>query len=86
MLPNLEPSLFAFIRGTSKTMERFTKEHAPDGVIASLTPNRQRRGRCTLVDGENESALARRTQMKRMYSNMSDEHRNALFMAQTNDV
>jgi hypothetical protein len=86
MLPNLEPLFIVSIRGASKTMERFTKEYATDGVIASLTPSRQRRGRCTLVNDENEGALARTTQMKRMYPNMPDAHCNALFMAQTNAV
>jgi hypothetical protein len=57
-LPNLEPLFIAFARGASKTMERFTKEYVPDSVIASLTPSRQRRGRCTLVNDENEGALA----------------------------
>jgi hypothetical protein len=39
MLPSLEPLFVVFIRCASKTMERFTKEYATNGVIASLTPS-----------------------------------------------
>jgi hypothetical protein len=82
-LPNLEPLFIAFVRGASKTMERLTKEYAPDSVIASLTPSWQRRGRCTLVNDENEGALVQTTQMKCMYPNMSDAHRNRPTMSRS---
>jgi hypothetical protein len=86
LLPNLEPLFVAFMRGVIKTMERFTKEYAAGGEIATLTPRRQKRGRASLTNDENEGALAQYGALKRRYPTMSQAHINALLRANTNHV
>jgi hypothetical protein len=85
-LPNLEALFVAFCKGALKTMERHTKEYAPQGVIAQLTPRRQKRGFASLTNDENESALAETSEYKRRNPTMSDSERNALFQAKKNQL
>jgi hypothetical protein len=86
LLPNLELLFVAFMRGVLKTMERFTKEYAAGGEIATLTPQRQKRGRASLTNDENVGALAQYGALKRRYPTMSQTHINALLRANTNHV
>lgn len=84
MLPNPEALFVGFSKGALKAMKRFTREYADDGLIAQLTPRRQKRGRATLINNENEGALAAANEAKRRYPTQSEEQRNALYMVKMN--
>jgi hypothetical protein len=72
LLPNLEALWVAFCKGALGAMKRFTREYAEGGAIAQLTPKRQKRGRTTLTNDENEGALAAANEAKRKNPTMSE--------------
>jgi hypothetical protein len=86
ILPNLETLFVAFCKGALETMERFTKEYASDGLIAQLTPRRQKKGRTKLANDDNEGAIADALEIKRRFPNISNTLLKAILMAKKNQI
>jgi hypothetical protein len=84
LLPNLEALLLGFLKDALKAIKRFTCKYDNGGLIAELTPQCQKLSRATLINDENEGALAAANKAKRRYPTMSEEQRNALYMVKMN--